>query len=85
MRLALILNVISVVTLCVGLYFPISAKVGNPLWAYGIVFVSEPLWIIGAIVAAVATFRTRSYVSSSLCAANLLAAIGIRFIPFYAG
>ena len=77
--------------LLLGLAFPIGAKLVNPFLAYGIVFVSAPAWLLGALTGAIAAVRARRATPLQaasvkwgwiLCLANVLAALLTLAIPF---
>jgi hypothetical protein len=79
-------NVLIGVSFCgliLGLVFPVLAKTTNPFLAYGIVFISWPVWAIGAITGGIVGLRHKSKWGWVLCLANVCAAIATLVIPFH--
>ncbi len=89
---ALKLLVLSVATLVGGGVFPVAAKLVNPFLGYLIVFVSFPVWALGALVAGIVALRARREPAErtvmlwgvALAVGNVLAAIVVLMVPFHA-
>lgn len=91
MALTSTLLAVSAGAFALGLYYPLGALAGHSVMSYGVIFVSWPAWIVGAICGSLAARRasrqqpvdrTMLRVAVALALLHVTAALASLVIPF---